>query len=190
MTIHLIRHTEPDIDKNICYGVTDVDLKEDYLSEAERIKSYLSHLTSHYVITSPLKRTMKLAQFISDIDPVIDGRIKELDFGDWEMKSWDSISKKEIDLWAHDVVDRTCPNGESYRDLFNRSLSFWNDHVFNKNLENLVVVTHSGVIRALLSALLEIPLEKSFLLKIDYGSVSRVKLNKEIIEIECINLKP
>ncbi|RKZ48020.1 MAG: hypothetical protein DRR00_20450, partial [Candidatus Parabeggiatoa sp. nov. 3] len=46
-------------------------------------------------------------------------------------------------------------NGESFQTLFNRCQDFWND-ILTKPYQTIIIVTHLGVIRALLAYILEI----------------------------------
>ena len=43
----------------------------------------------------------------------IDSRIKELDLGEWEMKSMSIIPEVEIKKWQENLMEYKIPNGES-----------------------------------------------------------------------------
>ena len=51
-----------------------------------------------------------------------DARLAELDFGHWEMQSWDGIPRAEVDAWAADVAHYRPGGGESVagRDIENK----------------------------------------------------------------------
>jgi len=104
---------------------------------------------------------------------MVDTRLMELNFGDWELKKWDAIDKQELNRWMDDFVNVPCSGGESYVELYQRCTGFFNDCT-NKPHQQAVIVAHGGVIRSILSLILQIPLAKSFSLQIDYGKISKV----------------
>lgn len=182
MEIYLIRHTTPDIEKGICYGQTDLDLVVHYAQEFENVKSKISNNKHFIVYSSPLKRCSLLAkQFNNDV--MFDARLKELNFGDWEMKSWNDIPEEDMNTWMKDFVNVSVPNGESYAELTSRVIDFF--ETFN-NLDTnktFIVVSHAGPIRALLSTILKIPLKESFKIKINYGDVFQLKKTKDSFKL-------
>lgn len=176
MEIYLIRHTTPKIEKGICYGQTDLDLRETFLDELDIVKSKLIDLDSSFIVySSPLKRCRLLADKLSIEPTLVDDRLMELNFGDWEMKEWDTISKTRLDIWMNDFVNEPCPNGESYMQLHKRVSGFL-EEVKAKKAPKVVIVTHAGVIRSIHSYINSIQLKKSFDLKVQYGEVLKCKL--------------
>ncbi len=119
---------------------------------------------------------------------LFDPRLQEMDFGDWDGKLWDELPKRETMLWMADFVNRKTPNGEAFTDVIARTKSFLEDWSSNgnkrqeaeslagKKLDKLLVVAHSGSIRAILCQLDEIPFDKAFEEKIEFGSVRVRKL--------------
>jgi len=179
MNIYLIRHTTPKIKKGYAYGQSDLDVVETFKAEAQEIKNILPKKLLHSPFySSPLQRCQKLANYLSEKEPMFRKEILELDFGDWEMQPWSEITNDYWEKWQKDFTEVPTPNGESYRDLYHRSVDFWQGIKFQKE-EMIAVVTHFGVIQALLSYLLYIPLEKSFKININYGAVIRVELEEK-----------
>ncbi len=169
MEIYLVRHTTPNIEKGICYGQSDLGITDSFQSEVEKIHSLIPIEDIDQIYSSPLQRCKLLATtFKKDI--VFDPRLKELNFGDWELQPWDAIHSKELDPWMKDFVNVQVPNGESYIMLQQRILEFYNslDHL---SLEKVVIVTHAGPMRALLSYIRQVDLKDSFTIKIAYGEV-------------------
>jgi len=174
MEIFLIRHTTPGIGKGICYGQADVGVKETFLQEADAILPLLPpHAAMIY--TSPLSRCTRLAEHLARAHalPVVrDDRLKELNFGAWELQHWDSIDPAALKPWMDDYVNVPCPGGESYRQLADRAAEFI-DSLKTHPHTSVVVVTHHGVIRATSAYLLGISLEEAMSLSFGYGSVTR-----------------
>lgn len=188
MEIFLIRHTKVAIEKSVCYGNSDIELAHSFQEELECLKQKLSDAESYVIYSSPLSRCLKLARELNPAqDPFTDDRLKELNFGDWELQSWDAIAGDELNRWMNDYVNVACPGGESYIDLFNRCADFLSDLQKSKH-EKVLIITHGGVIRSLLCLILNIPLNKSFSLQIDYGNISKIRCTgeKEYI-VEYVN---
>jgi alpha-ribazole phosphatase len=171
MEIYLIRHTTPDIEKGICYGQSDIPLKDTFSIEANNIlKSIPKNFDKVY--SSPLQRCTQLANYI-DENITIDTRLMELNFGSWELKKWEEIPDDEIQPWYDDWVNTCTNNGESYQELQNRVLSFLKEVPTHFN--RIAIVTHAGVIRSLWAHLNKKELKNSFdFLDIEYGAVLKI----------------
>lgn len=172
MEIYLIRHTTPAIEKGICYGQTDLDVSETFEVECIDILSNVSPIENCIVYSSPLKRCTKLAAIFSK-EVILDNRLMEINFGDWELQKWDDIPNKALQPWMDDFVNVTIPNGESYTELYKRSNHFF-DEVINISAKKIIIVCHSGVIRSILTQLKGIELQNSFDIQITYGQVFKI----------------
>ncbi|MBE7685781.1 alpha-ribazole phosphatase [Tenacibaculum piscium] len=175
MEIILVRHTTPNIEKGVCYGQADIGVIDTFLEEIPPILKEVPVKDSETVYySSPLQRCKLLAEQLSDTI-IFDDRLKELDFGDWELQKWDDINKPELDIWMNDFVNITVTNGESYIDLHSRTVQFLND-IKKLKKQRIVIVTHAGVIRSLWAFVHNIPLENSFDLKLNYGHIVKFTL--------------
>jgi alpha-ribazole phosphatase len=171
VNIYLVRHTRVAVAPNTCYGASDVSLADTCNEDISGVTRQLVHLNDPVVYSSPLSRCRLLAEKISP-QVVFDDRLKELNFGEWEMQPWDSITGPEANRWMNDYVNARCPGGESYIDLSVRVQSFLSD-VSDKNHETAIIVTHGGVIRTILAFIQDIPLIKSFDIKVQFGQIIR-----------------
>jgi len=169
MTVYLVRHTKPAVESGVCYGQSDVPLADSYHTELAAIQKIISGKAITHCFSSPLTRCLQLAQDLH-ARPVVDERLKELNFGDWEMHRWDDLDRRQVQAWGDHFVTEPCPNGESFTDLQQRVLSFWNEH-YQSNAKNILVITHGGPIRTLIATLLRQPLEQAFSIDVPYGSV-------------------
>ena len=178
MKLIAIRHTSVNVPAGTCYGQTDIETSETYEIEREVILNQLKDESFQVIYTSPLSRCRKLAEYIANGNPVInDSRLLELNFGYWEGKLWDEISQTpEAKAWFSDWINLPCLNGESYRQLYQRVKDFTQYLKYDHPNETILIVTHSGVIRALTCLATEMELQKSFELKIDFGSINQLYL--------------
>jgi alpha-ribazole phosphatase len=84
---------------------------------------------------------------VLDYPLLFDDRLKELNFGEWENRTWDEISEMEAGKkWFTDYLNETCPGGESYHDMLHRVKNFIAD--LPQSSGNILVITHAGIIRA------------------------------------------
>ena len=168
MILHLIRHPKPLVDPGICYGRQDL-LPENPAAVAATLSADLP--PGLPVWSSPLLRCRELAEYLHP-RPILDARLAEMDFGDWEGRRWDDIPRAELDAWAADVAGFAPPGGESPRDLQRRALAF----VDALQVPEAVIVTHAGVIRTLLAHWQGLPPERWTELNFAYGSCTVVEV--------------
>ena len=170
MILHLVRHPPPLVNRGTCYGRLDVPALE--LAEtARRLRAELP--AGLPVWSSPLRRCAELAALLHDA-PRFDGRLVEMDFGDWEGRPWDDIPRAELDAWAADVAGYAPPGGESPQALQRRALDF----VAGLAVPEAVLVTHAGVIRTLLAHWQGVPPARWSELVFAYGSRTRVLVRR------------
>lgn len=165
MQVFLIRHPKPVIDAGICYGRLDIDAQAPQ-AVAEQIKPLLPENVPVY--SSPLRRARQLAEALHP-SPVIDARLSEIDFGDWEGRAWNDIEREALDAWAADVTGFTPPGGESVARLQERVLDFAASLLPQPAV---ALVAHAGVLRALVGHWRQLPVAEWTQLGFDYGSVT------------------
>jgi len=187
--IYLIRHTAPAVEKGICYGQSDIDVKESFYDEARIIKTYLP-LQIEAVYSSPLIRCKKLADHLFPKNNVhTQSTLMEINCGQWEMRHWDHIPKEEIDPWMQDFVRVCIPGGESYTDLYKRVVHSLNTIIATAN--NTAIVTHGGVIRSMLSYITQTPLIDSFKqFSLHYGCVIKITIDGQNLRHEILSNIP
>ncbi|MEC4114357.1 alpha-ribazole phosphatase [Myroides pelagicus] len=168
MLVYVIRHTPVDLPKGYCYGQTDVPLRKDFEYNLKQISATLPSEFDQ-VYTSPLQRCQILANTFSS--PVVtDPRLMELHFGDWEMRTWDTIPKEEIDQWSANLEVVSPPNGENLATLNLRIHDFLHD-LRSKSYKKVLIVTHGGPIRCIWQYLLGFPIEHTFRIPIGFNEV-------------------
>jgi alpha-ribazole phosphatase len=174
MDIYLVRHTRPDIAVGVCYGRLDVALPANFETEAAVVQTRLPAARS--IVTNDSERCRRLAVFLADACEarlVVDDRLRELDFGDWEGQSWEDIPRAQTDAWTKDIWNHSAPDGETYASLHARVSAAW-ESLLLIDEEALVIVGHAGPLRALLTIALELPPESFIRIHLDYGGISRL----------------
>lgn len=179
MRVFLVRHTSVDVPAGTCYGHTDVPLAATFPEEAEVVKQRLDALNVKFnaVYSSPLSRAWKLADYCGFPNPVWDDRLKELNFGDWEMQLFDEIKDPHIQEWYDDYLHVPCTNGESFQDQLHRVGLFLED-LKKKHApdENIVVFAHGGILTCALLYMGKTTLEEAFSNILPYGSVIELSI--------------
>lgn len=196
MKLTLVRHTSLDIAPSICYGQSDVGVSANFDNERLALQNKLAAFQFDAIYASPLKRCHQLAQALC-IDKTLgypseniklDERLRELHFGDWEMHAWDAIPRDIFDVWANDYANLAPPNGETFSQLHARAKRFVEDVSSHYHGKNILVVTHGGLIRALVAEVLNMPLKRLFRINIDHASVTQLEFNGEVPKINFMNL--
>lgn len=103
--------------------------------------------------SSPLQRCRCLAEplafALASPPPSIDTRLVEMNFGDWELKSWDQIARSEIDAWTADLVEYRPGAGETVLEMAHRVQNFYTQILTSQ--QDAIVICHAGTIRMLLA---------------------------------------
>jgi alpha-ribazole phosphatase len=172
VNVYLIRHARPNLEGSPCYGRVDVDLAPGWEDEAIALQARLP--ANAAIVSSPDRRCRGYAECIArrmGTDPVIDERLRELDFGAWEGLPWAQIPRIETTYWAKDVWHRAPPGGETYGALYARVSAAWQS-LLMMNADTVVVVGNAGPLRALITIALEFPGDAFVRINLDYGSTT------------------
>lgn len=178
MEIYLVRHTETVCEKGICYGQSDVEIAAPFDIIFDEI---VSQLPSEAIIySSPLKRCVTLAKHIQNNIKTIsyqeDDRLKEMNFGDWELKNWNEIPPEQLNPWMEDFVNIQVLNGESFVELHDRVGHFLLNTISENIQHPIIIVAHAGIIRSILCHQTSLPLKEAFQNKVDFGQVIKIAL--------------
>jgi alpha-ribazole phosphatase len=149
MTLWLVRHAQPLIDKGICYGQLDVpaDLEATQLCARELHKVLPKSIT---IITSTLQRCELLAPVLIGLEPDLtvktDPKLQEMHFGQWEGRTWAEIDPTELKAWTDDFAHyRAGGTGESVTQFMTRVAAAFDELDPTKDT---LWITHAGVMRA------------------------------------------
>ena len=149
MTIYLIRHGKTVAnEKHLYCGRTDLPLSEAGRAELQRMHYDIKNVR---FITSGMKRTDETLRILfGDVPFERDYRFREVDFGVFEMLSYDDLKNRpEYQLWlSGDNESNIPPGGESGREMKARVLEALADIS-----DDTCIVAHGGVIAAIMKHL-------------------------------------
>ena len=177
MSLRLLRHPATASGGKQCVGQTDVSLSADGLAAIERIAEKAARAAPGRVLSSDLRRCRMLADAIAaklDIRPEPHAIWREVNFGAWENRTWDEIRSQaphSLAAWVDDFVMVAPPGGESFQQLQSRVVSALRK-IDPQPSDNLLVVTHGGVIRAAVCAFSDLPLRRAFEFEVPCGSTT------------------
>lgn len=179
LTIDWIRHTSLDVTGAIAYGHSDLPVSSRFEEEAAVIKKELDQRHYDMVFTSPLSRAYDLCKYCGYSDAVVDPRLMERNFGEWEMKPWEEVyaimaKHPESHLYGDRLELMSPPGGESVEELTNRVLEFVDD-VRMKRWRRVAVFCHGGVINSARYWHGEVELNHLFIHVPDYGSITSME---------------
>ena len=180
--LHLVRHAAPhERAAGRCCGRLDVPLSEAGRASAARLGSSFAGLGVEAVYTSPLSRAMATAEPIARAaggEVVrLDG-LAEMDFGAFEGLTFPEIALAHPALYEQWMAAPTTvrfPGGESYAELRARALAAVADMVRRHRGGVAVAVCHAGPIRAVVSAVLDLPEHAVFRIDVAHAKVTVVE---------------
>ncbi len=175
MKITLVRHTSVDVPQGVCYGQSDVPLRATFVREAETVREKLKGLRFDAVYTSPLSRCVKLASYCGYDDAVCDGRLMEMNFGEWEMQRWDEIKDPRLTEWFDDWFHVKATGGESSEEQQQRLRQFL-EEIRTNDKENVLLFTHGGIMIHMLLLSGAATLDNVFSQQPDYAGILQIEL--------------
>ena len=176
MILYVVRHGETIRNKlGLIQGQTEWDLTEKGIKDAEELRDIVDKLDIDVVISSPLKRAVDTASIItSDKYPInIDDRIVERNWGMCEGAHIEEVDT--VKCWNF-FINTDNNKIERVQDLLARVSEFLEDIKVKYKDKNVLVVTHSAVLRAIHYCLHPIP---------EDGDMSKLEIpNLRLIEYE------
>lgn len=196
-TLYLMRHGEVDEEYHRKFGGSiDMELSATGRHQARVLADFVNRYQFDRLYCSPMKRAQATANPIVEKQGLQAETVKdlrEIDFGEWTGKTWMEVAEEyEVDVfsWLDELEAgrvKDAELGSAFRDRVGAATKRIVSHNRGKRI---AVVCHGGVVRAMLSALLEIPLPFFGRIDIEYASLSVVQVSKRKHEADLINLVP
>lgn len=152
MKIWVTRHGQTNLNKaKLMQGLTDEPLNEEGIAQAKRARAEMGDVKFDAVYASPLCRAIKTASIIGNVpadEVIIDERIIEVDFGKYEQRSYFKLGLMMSLYWALPEIFVRPKTVESIDSMVKRSEAFLKD-LEDTHYDNVLVVCHGGIIRAI-----------------------------------------
>lgn len=190
----LVRHGRTDgNDKRVYQGWTDTELNEKGRLQAEQLALRLKDERLDHIYSSPLKRALNTALAVGkyhDLEVKTVENIKEIHFGEWENMSAQQLEELYPDYmkkWREDHSGYYAPGGESLEIAYSR-INPWIERVIEDNQEGrILVVSHGGAIRAMISGLVGRGTEGHWNYKIKNCAITTIKTFDGFPILESLN---
>jgi broad specificity phosphatase PhoE len=196
-TLLLIRHAEVEVPyQRVFGGRIDMNLSPRGHEQAAALARWLKNHTLDAVYASPMKRVRQTFAPLAGNGaprPVVLADLREVDFGDWTGLSWEAVQEKygiSAFKWLDELDRGAVPNAETGVGYRARVEPCVQKIVRECAGRNAAVFCHGGVIRMMLSILLELPLPKMAAFEIDYASVTKIELRPHKTEVRFLNFAP
>lgn len=195
--LFLLRHGEVEESYHRTFGGRiDMNLSARGHEQARALASFMRRRPIDFIYVSPMKRAQQtLAPLASHCakPPVDQPGFREVDFGEWTGLTWEQVHAKH-GVSAFDWLDRIekgaivgAETGAGFRARVEPPLR---EIIANHTGQSVAIVCHGGVVRMILSILLELPLPKMANFEIDYASVTAVEQHQHKTEVTLLNFAP
>ena len=192
MIITLVRHGEVDEAYHRCYnGHNNITLSPKGREEAQALSKVLQHQTYDAIYSSDLKRCIETTEHIISIHaplhpftPIYTQDLREKSWGRHEGMTFEAIVHRDGLVYKNFEQWITTLDGEPYNLYISRIKVFFTQTLPQTPYNNVLVVTHAGVIRVLMHLLQNISLEEAFSINFPYSAYTT--LNTETWEFGAI----
>ncbi len=182
---------------NVC-GELDVPLTDEGIITAEMIGDALSEADIYSIFSSPQGRCVQssdiIAKALKKTSYYKHSGLVEKKEGEWEGKTYWQIRAENPKLWekwSKDPIHTAAPGAESVADFVARVGRAMEDIRKNYDIgQRIALVTHAGVIKAIIMHTLDIPVENFFRIDIPVGSISRVDWSDSFATLKFCGLNP
>jgi len=192
MNIYLLRHGETEENrKGSYYGNLDTSLTEIGIRQGNKARDFFENIKLDIIYVSDKKRTKEMAKLVleqKEIETIVDNRINETNFGDFEGKTYEEIKRlypNECMRWQNNWMGFVPPGGESYIKLCERVKSFMED-IKKMEYNNILICTHSGVIRAIYCYVMNETIDLFWKFGCKNGDISIIKYEYGNLYIDAI----
>jgi len=194
----LIRHAEVEEQYHRIFGGRiDMNLSARGQEQAAALALYLHRKKIDAIYASPMKRVQQtLAPYCVNgtPQPATMADLREVDFGDWTGHNWEGI-QATFGLSAYDwleLLDQDkIPNAEPALAYRARVEACVRQIVASHPAQTVAVFCHGGVVRMLLSIVLNLPLTAFAHFDVDYASLTEVELHlHRKPEVQLLNFTP
>ena len=195
--LYLLRHGEVET----CYhrifgGRIDMELSPRGHQQARALAAYLGGTHFNAIYASPMKRAQQTLAPLAEnhlVTAVTLADLREVDFGEWTGLSWQQVHER-FKVAAFDwlaMLDKAAiPGAESAAQFRARVEPCLQKILHDCCGQTVAVVCHGGVIRMLLSILLELPITKLAGFDIEYASATIVECEAHKNEVQLLNFTP
>lgn len=181
ITLYAVRHGETDYNnENRVQGTKDSQLTDFGTRQASALAQHCKSLNINEIYCSPLQRAYKTAEAVANASGIEDittiKEFQELNCGIFEDMLIDDIKKNCWDKWQNFLSNPavTPENGESMNQLALRVSNALDMILGNAGEnDNILIVSHAGVVRMTLAHLMNIPVGSAVNFGLSNASIAK-----------------
>ncbi len=187
MTVYIIRHAEKQKGEFRVPGLPHQDqpLSQRGWEQSRKLWDYLCDKQITAIYVSRYQRTGQTIEYVAKqvgIMPIVDDRLNELDSGVLDPMSDEEIQEKYPEFWKA-YLERTAdfrfPGGETGEEACRRIAGFLEEKRESHPGENIVFVTHEGLMRQLMCYIVDIPVYKRGNFYVDLCGIMEITYQSE-----------
>ncbi|WP_370613862.1 adenosylcobalamin/alpha-ribazole phosphatase [Citrobacter portucalensis] len=194
MRLWLVRHGETEANVAGLYsGHAPTPLTERGIAQAQTLGTLLRNVPVDNVLCSELERACHTTQLILGDREVPVRNMPELNemfFGDWEMRHHRDLTREDAEnyaVWCNDWQNATPTNGEGFQAFSQRVERFIAQLADYKTCQNLLVVSHQGVLSVLIARLLSMPAAAMWHFRVEQGCWSAIDFCDDFAVLKVLN---
>jgi len=192
--IILVRHGETDWNKEGRFqGQIDIPLNETGKKQAQKASDFLKSIKFNKAYSSSMSRPLETAKIIlgenTNLSILKIDELSEISHGLWEGKLEKDIKTtwpEMLDQWHQEPEKVIMPEGESIKDVSQRSLNAWHNICKNQVKNDVtLVVAHDAVNKTLICNILGLSYSKIWTIKQGNGGITVIDIFDDP-EKDCI----
>jgi probable phosphoglycerate mutase len=184
MTIYVVRHGRTSANASgLLLGHADPGLDELGQRQAKALAQVIP--AGARVLSSPLRRCRETARALG-VEPEIDERLVELNYGDYDLRPLSEIPAEVWATWRADASFRP-PGGETLEELAVRVGSLLEAVLAEAGAGDVVLVTHVSPVKAALAWALGVGPAVSWRSFVGLASVTRIGVTERGPSLHCFN---
>ncbi|MTI79450.1 MAG: alpha-ribazole phosphatase [Firmicutes bacterium] len=177
--IYLVRHGETEWNALKKFqGHSDISLSDVGRLQATRLANHMVKYKIDAAYASDLSRARETAEIIAekfDIPVVCKKQLREINFGCWEGLTISEIKANYhgiVTKWWEDPAGTQIPDGEIFTDLVKRVILSLEEIICKHSGQDVMVVSHGGVVRSIICHVLGINLKEYWRLQLNNCSLN------------------
>jgi broad specificity phosphatase PhoE len=193
----LLRHGETEWNRQRrILGRRPVPLSERGRAQLSALAPHLAALGIASIFTSPLPRARSTAELIAQQlggVPIVDeDGLTEVDYADWEGKSFpDLVDHPSYAAFRKDPLGTPFPGGgESLLQVRDRVFAAMASIAAAADGRTTVVVSHGDPLRLILCGCLNMDVAELRRIRVDNGALSAIELTGDWAEVKFVNMRP
>ena len=182
----VIRHAETfgNVEGRFC-GHSETELTPLGILQARALGERLRGQQFDHAYSSDLSRALHTARLALEhhhqpIEPLLDPRLREMYYGDWESLAYTELSKTQAEALRAWFTGKSFspPGGESLQDVRNRTAEAIRELVSKHTGERLLIASHGQAIGAMVAELLQVPLESTWSFGLANTAITKLSFSR------------